>query len=73
LSVFDLSFKVLQDTYTVYKFPVPFCPVFKTLLTNCTVIIKERGEAMINVALYSPEKKILECVDIRKAAGTGNE
>ncbi len=26
--------------------------------------LKERG---INVALYSPDKKVLECVDIRKA------
>ena len=62
--------KGLRNTYTVYKFLVPFYPILKTLLPKYTVTLKEVGQAMINVTLYSPDKKILECVDIRKAAGT---
>jgi len=60
--------KGLQNTYTVYKFIAPFYPVFKTLFPKYTVTLKELGQAMINVTLYSPENKILECEDIREAA-----
>jgi len=62
--------KELKNTYTVYKFLAPFYPVFKTLFPKYTVTLKELGQAMINVALYSPEKRILECADIRDAAGS---
>lgn len=60
--------KGLKNTYTVYKFIAPFYPALKTLFPNYTVTLKEVGQAMINVALYSPEKKILECADIKKTA-----
>ena len=60
--------KGLKNTYTVYKFLAPFYSVFETLFPNYTVALKEVGQAMINVALYSPEKKILECEDIRKTS-----
>ncbi len=60
--------KGLKNTYTVYKFIAPFYPVFKTLFPKYTVTLKELGQAMINVTLYSPENKILECEDIREAA-----
>jgi len=62
--------KGLQNTYTVYKFMAPFYPVLKTIFPKYTVTLKELGQAMINVALYSPEKKVLECVDIKEAAVT---
>ena len=60
--------KGLKNTYKVYKFIAPFYPILKTLFPNYTVSLKEVGQAMIRVALDSPEKKILECVDIRKTA-----
>jgi putative NADH-flavin reductase len=65
--------KGLQNTYTVYKFLAPFYPILKTLFPKYTVTLKEVGQVMINVALYNPERKILECVDIRKAAVAGKE
>ena len=61
--------KGLRNTYTFYKFLVPFYPILKTLFPKYTVTLKEVGQAMINVTLYGPDKKILECIDIRKAAG----
>jgi hypothetical protein len=60
--------KGLKNTYTVYKFLAPVYPILKTLFPKYTVTLKEVGLAMINVALYSPDKKVLECGDIRKAA-----
>jgi len=63
--------KGLKNTYTVYKFLAPFYLILKTLFPKYTVTLKEVALAMINVALYSPEKKILECGDIREAAGPG--
>ena len=65
--------KGLKNTYTVYKFIAPFYPVLKTLFPNYTITLKEVGQAMINVALYSPGKKILECMDIREAAVVRDE
>lgn len=60
--------KGMQNTYTAYKFLAPFYPLFKTLFPNYTVKLSEVGEAMINVAMKSPEKKIMECGDIREIA-----
>ena len=65
--------KGLQNTYTVYKFITPLYPLLKTLFPKYTVTLKEVGQAMINVALYSPEKKVLECADIREAAVVRDE
>jgi putative NADH-flavin reductase len=60
--------KGLKNTYTVYKFIAPFYSVLKMLFPKYTVSLKELGQAMINVALYSPGKKVLECGDIRDIA-----
>ncbi len=65
--------KGLKNTYTVYKFITPLYPLLKTLFPKYTVTLKEVGQAMINVALYSPEKKVLECADIREAAVVRDE
>jgi putative NADH-flavin reductase len=65
--------KGLKNTYTVYKFLASFYPILKTFFLKYTVTLKEVGLAMINVALYNPEKKILECGDIREAVVRGNE
>jgi putative NADH-flavin reductase len=65
--------KGLKNTYTVYKFLVPFYPILKTFFPKYTVTLQEVGLAMINVALYNPERKILECEDIREAAVAGNK
>ena len=65
--------KGLKNTYTVYKFLAPFYPILKSIFPKYTVTLKELGLAMINVALCSPEKKILECGDIRKAAVVRNK
>jgi NAD dependent epimerase/dehydratase family len=65
--------KGLRNTYTVYKFLAPVYPILKTLFPKYTVTLKEVGLAMINVALYSSQRKILECGDIGEAAVAGNE
>ena len=65
--------KGLKNTYTVYKFIAPFYPVLKTLFPNYTITLKEVGQAMINVAIYSPGKNILECADIRESAVVRDE
>ena len=62
--------KGLKNTYTAYKFIAPFYPALKTLFPKYTVTLKELGLAMINVALYSTEKKVLECWDIRDVASS---
>jgi len=61
--------KGLKNTYTVYKFVSPLYPILKALAQKYAITLKELGQAMINVALYSPDKNILECEDIRRAAG----
>jgi len=61
--------KGLKNTLTFYKFLAPFYPVFNALFPNYTVKLKEVGQAMINVALQSPEKKVLECEDIKEING----
>jgi NAD dependent epimerase/dehydratase family len=65
--------KGLKNTYTVYKFLAPFYPILKAIFPKYTVTLKEVGQAMINVALYSPDNKVLECGDIREAAVAGKE
>lgn len=62
--------KGLKNTYTAYKFIAPFYPVLKTLFPKYTVTLKELGQAMVNVALYSTEKKVLECREIRDVANS---
>jgi uncharacterized protein YbjT (DUF2867 family) len=56
--------KGLKNTYKVYRLFSPLYPVWKTLFPNNVVSLKQLGRAMINVALYGSDKKILECKDI---------
>ena len=56
--------KGLKNAYKVYKIFVPFYPVWKTLFPKYVVTLEEIGIAMINVVLYSSDKKILECKNI---------
>ncbi|NJD21854.1 MAG: epimerase [Melioribacter sp.] len=60
--------KGLANTYKIYKVFIPLYPIFKKLFPKYVVTLEEVGKAMINVTLDCPEKKILECVDIRMAA-----
>ncbi len=57
--------KGLTHTYKVYKILVPFYPVFKLLFNKYVCTLEEVGKAMINVTLYKPKIKILECIDIQ--------
>jgi hypothetical protein len=58
--------KGLKNTYKIYKVLAPLYPIWKKLFPNYIVTLEEIGKAMINVVLKNSEKKILECVDIRK-------
>ena len=58
--------KGLKNTYKAYKIFAPFYPIIKLLFSKYTTTIKEIGVAMINVALYGSDKKVLECRDIVK-------
>ena len=60
--------KGLKNTYKIYKVLAPLYPVWKILFPKYVVTLEEIGKAMINVVLKGSEKKILECVDIRKVA-----
>jgi len=60
--------KGLKNTYKIYKVLVPFYPIFEKLFPKYVVTLEEIGKAMINVFLKGSEKKILECIDIRKIA-----
>ena len=60
--------KGLKNTYKIYKVLAPFYPIWKILFPKYIVTLEEIGKAMINVVLKGSEKKILECVDIRKIA-----
>jgi len=56
--------KGLRNTYKMYKVLAPFYPIIKLLLSKYATTLKELGLAMINVALYGSDKKILECREI---------
>ena len=56
--------KGLNNTKGFYKFLAPFYPLWKNLFPKHLVRLEELGKAMINVTLYEPDKKILECRDI---------
>jgi uncharacterized protein YbjT (DUF2867 family) len=60
--------KGLKNTYKIYKVFAPFYPVWEFLFPKYVVTLEEVGLAMINVALKGYDRKILECVDIKKAA-----
>ncbi|MBI5731129.1 MAG: NAD-dependent epimerase/dehydratase family protein [Ignavibacteriales bacterium] len=60
--------KGLKNTYKIYKVLAPLYPIWKILFLKYVVTNEEVGKAMINVVLKGSEKKILECVDIRKVA-----
>lgn len=56
--------KGLKNAYKAYKIFAPFYPIIKLLFSKYATTLKEIGLAMINVALYGSEKKVLECRDI---------
>lgn len=58
--------KGLKNAYKAYKIFTPFYTVWRTLFPKYVTTLKEIGLAMINVTLYGPDKKILECRDIVK-------
>jgi len=60
--------KGLKNTYKIYKVLAPLYPLWKILFPKYIITLEEIGKAMINVVLKGSEKKILECVDIRKIA-----
>ena len=60
--------KGLKNIYKIYKVLAPLYPVWKILFPKYVVTNEEIGKAMINVVLKGPEKKILECANIRKIA-----
>lgn len=60
--------KGLKRTYKIYKVLAPLYPLLKILFPKYIITLEEIGKAMINVVLKGAEKKILECVDIRKVA-----
>jgi uncharacterized protein YbjT (DUF2867 family) len=56
--------KGLKNTKKFYKLFVPFYPILKIIIPRHVVSLEELGRAMINVALYGSDEKILECRDI---------
>jgi hypothetical protein len=56
--------KGLKNTKGPYKILAPFYPLWKFLFPKLLVRLEEIGKAMINVTLYSSDKKVLECKDI---------
>ena len=61
--------KGLQNSYRIYKVLSPFYPIFEKLFPKYVSTLEELGRSMINVSLNGYEKKVLECVDIRKTGG----
>jgi len=58
----------LKNAYKSYKFFTPFYPIFRKLFPKYVVTLEEVGLAMINVTLFDPDKKVLECKDIAQMA-----
>jgi len=58
--------KGLKHTYKMYKILYPAYPFFEKLFPKYVGTLEEIGNSMINVTLNGYEKKVLECVDIRK-------
>jgi len=58
--------KGLKNTYKVYKLLSPLYPLFEKLFPKYVVTLKEIGNSMINITLNGYEKKVLECIEIRK-------
>lgn len=59
--------KGLKHTYKIYKFSSPFYPLLEKLFPKYVVTLEELGNSMIYVTLNGYEKKVLECLDIRKS------
>jgi hypothetical protein len=60
--------KGLKNTYKMYKVLAPLYPLWKVLMPNGTVTLKELGQAMINTVNKGFEKPVLDCRDIRTLA-----
>jgi uncharacterized protein YbjT (DUF2867 family) len=60
--------KGLKNTYTAYKILGIFFPLFRVIMPKYIITLREIGLAMINSVINGYDKKVLECVDIRKCA-----
>jgi len=58
--------KGLKNAYKVSKVLSPFYPIFEKLFPKYVGTLEELGNSMIYVTLNGYEKKILDCVDIRR-------
>lgn len=58
--------KGLKNSYKIYKFLAPFYSIFEKLFPKYVGTLEEIGNSMINVTHNGYNKKVLECVDIRK-------
>jgi hypothetical protein len=56
--------KGFKNAKKFYKLFVPFYPILKVIIPKHVVSLEELGKAMINIALYGLDGKILECRDI---------
>ena len=56
--------KGLKNTFMVYKLGSPFYPLWKTLFPKFVCTLEQLGKSMINVSLYNPNIKILNCMEI---------
>ncbi|MCW8849634.1 MAG: NAD-dependent epimerase/dehydratase family protein [Melioribacteraceae bacterium] len=58
--------KGLKNAYKIYKVFVPFYGIIEKLFPKYATTLEEIGNSMINVTINGYEKKVLECIDIRK-------
>jgi uncharacterized protein YbjT (DUF2867 family) len=65
--------KGLKNSYRIYKVLAPIYPFIKLIFSNYATTLREIGLAMINVTLYSSEKKLLECKDIIRCSNLGEK
>jgi hypothetical protein len=60
--------KGLKNTHSFYRMLAPFFPLWKLLLPDSLLTLKEIGLAMINSVNKGYDKKVLEVRDIAKLA-----
>lgn len=58
----------MKHTHGFYKFITWMYPIFRQLAPRYVIRLSELGQAMISVTLHGYPKKVLEVIDIQKAA-----
>lgn len=58
--------KGLKNSYKIYKFFSPIYPLLEKLFPKYVGTLEEIGSSMVYVTLNGYDKKVLECVDIRR-------